>query len=103
MHATRRANRSSTLMLYTQPTNPKLGVAFSGSASLKAEDTEERVTSEAPKQPLLVLYGSNSGSSEAFAQRIFATANVNGFNAKIDTLDSCMYYILLHNFSYSIH
>ena len=33
---------------------------------------------EAPKQPLYVLYGSNTGSSEAFAQRLATDAPSHG-------------------------
>ncbi|THH28054.1 hypothetical protein EUX98_g6131 [Antrodiella citrinella] len=38
--------------------------------------------------PLHVLYGSNTGSSESFAQRIAGDAAHFGFNAKLGTLDS---------------
>ena len=38
--------------------------------------------------PLHVLYGSNTGSSEAFAQRIVSAAAGKGFNASISTLDA---------------
>lgn len=37
--------------------------------------------------PLLVLYGSNSGSAEAFAQRIAADAGSHGYAAEIGVLD----------------
>lgn len=37
--------------------------------------------------PLLVLFGSNSGSSEAFAQRIASDAKAQGYDATIGTLD----------------
>ncbi|KAK0486339.1 fatty acid hydroxylase [Armillaria novae-zelandiae] len=40
------------------------------------------------KSPLYVLYGSNTGTSEAFAQRIASEAATYGFAAKIGTLDS---------------
>ncbi|OCB91808.1 cytochrome P450 oxidoreductase OrdA-like protein [Sanghuangporus baumii] len=39
-------------------------------------------------QPLLVLYGSNTGTSQAFAQRIASDAYQHGFKAQINTLDS---------------
>ncbi|KAG9052740.1 hypothetical protein FS842_009326 [Serendipita sp. 407] len=35
-----------------------------------------------------VLYGSNTGSSEAFAQRIASSAPLKGFTARVSTLDS---------------
>lgn len=39
--------------------------------------------------PITVLYGSNSGTCEAFAQRLAADAAAHGFQAsKVDTLDS---------------
>jgi cytochrome P450/NADPH-cytochrome P450 reductase len=44
--------------------------------------------SSGPHTPLLVLFGSNSGSSEAFAQRIASDAKAQGYTAQIATLDS---------------
>ncbi|KAF5368048.1 hypothetical protein D9758_004509 [Tetrapyrgos nigripes] len=38
--------------------------------------------------PMYVLYGSNTGTSEAFAQRIASAAATYGFAAKLGTLDS---------------
>lgn len=38
--------------------------------------------------PLLVLYGSNSGSSENFAQRIASDASSSGFETTITYLDN---------------
>jgi cytochrome P450/NADPH-cytochrome P450 reductase len=40
------------------------------------------------RQKIQVLYGSNMGSSEAFAQRIVSAASTKGFNASITTLDA---------------
>lgn len=40
------------------------------------------------KQKLYVLYGSNTGTSEAFAQRIASEAPAHGFRATLGTLDS---------------
>jgi cytochrome P450/NADPH-cytochrome P450 reductase len=37
--------------------------------------------------PLLVLYGSNSGSAEGFARRIASDARGQGFAAELDTMD----------------
>ena len=37
--------------------------------------------------PLLVLYGSNFGSSEAFARRIAAEAGVHGYDARVGPMD----------------
>lgn len=41
-----------------------------------------------PKQRLYVLYGSNTGTSESFAQRIASEAPAYGFRATLGTLDS---------------
>lgn len=38
--------------------------------------------------PLLVLFGSNTGSSEAFAQRIGSDAAAHGFDARVAPMDS---------------
>jgi cytochrome P450/NADPH-cytochrome P450 reductase len=38
--------------------------------------------------PVRVLYGSNAGTSEAFAQRIAGDARARGYSATVDTLDS---------------
>ena len=46
-----------------------------------------RVTHESPSTPLLVLYGSNSGSSESFAQRIAREGKDQGFVTRVDALD----------------
>lgn len=37
--------------------------------------------------PLLIIYGSNSGSAEAFAQKIVSDAKNNGYSADIGTMD----------------
>jgi cytochrome P450/NADPH-cytochrome P450 reductase len=42
----------------------------------------------ASSHPLYVLYGSNSGTSEGFAQRVASDAPVHGFRPSIGTLDS---------------
>ncbi|KAF7794903.1 hypothetical protein EIP86_006046 [Pleurotus ostreatoroseus] len=43
-----------------------------------------------PKQSMYVLYGSNTGTSESFAQRITNAASSYGFRANIGTLDSAV-------------
>lgn len=68
------------------------------SGSLKAQksdvtavnqSTSTNVDSKKPGKPLTILYGSNSGTCEAFAQTLSADARSHGFTAsKIDTLDS---------------
>jgi len=40
------------------------------------------------KTPLYILYGSNSGTCETFAQRIASDAPAHGFRPSIGTLDS---------------
>ncbi|PSR72168.1 hypothetical protein PHLCEN_2v11960 [Hermanssonia centrifuga] len=47
----------------------------------------------ASKKPIYVLYGSNTGSSEAFAQRIAAGAASHGFRGTIGTMDSAMEHV----------
>ncbi|THH27701.1 hypothetical protein EUX98_g6479 [Antrodiella citrinella] len=44
-------------------------------------------------QPLYVLYGSNTGSSEAFAQRIATEAANHGFRPTLGTLDSAIEHV----------
>jgi len=44
----------------------------------------------ASNQPLYVLYGSNSGTSEGFAQRVASDAPAHGFRPSIGTLDSAV-------------
>lgn len=39
-------------------------------------------------KPMTVLYGSNTGTCQAFAQRIASDAPAHGFTANVDTLDS---------------
>jgi cytochrome P450 / NADPH-cytochrome P450 reductase len=63
------------------------------SARLTTVARPQRSASAAPVQtsgtltPLLVLFGSNSGSSEAFAQRIASDAKAQGYNATLGSLD----------------
>ncbi|KAI5117203.1 hypothetical protein M0805_005173 [Coniferiporia weirii] len=57
------------------------GVASSG----KSTDADADVKSG---HPLYVLYGSNTGTSEAFAQRIASDAHQHGFTSHLSTLDS---------------
>ncbi|KAJ7636254.1 bifunctional P-450/NADPH-P450 reductase [Roridomyces roridus] len=57
-----------------------------------AEDSSQ-VTSTPQQQkgkPLYVFYGSNTGTSEAFAQRVANAAPSHGFSASIGTLDSAV-------------
>ncbi|KAK5112785.1 hypothetical protein LTR85_011119 [Meristemomyces frigidus] len=64
------------------------------SGSIRAEAPSKQAESDADQAgadaiPLTVLYGSNSGTCEAFAQTVAADAAAHGFKAsKVDTLDS---------------
>ncbi|KAI0075367.1 bifunctional P-450/NADPH-P450 reductase [Panus rudis PR-1116 ss-1] len=60
--------------------------ANDGKGSVNQGDASQNGAS--PGQPLYVLYGSNAGSSESFAQRIAAESAAHGFRASIGTLDS---------------
>lgn len=75
--------RNRKARLYTTPSNAKL---LRGTAG-------QRPSIPAPAdvaggQPLYVLYGSNSGTSEGFAQRVASDAPTHGFRPSIGTLDS---------------
>jgi cytochrome P450/NADPH-cytochrome P450 reductase len=42
------------------------------------------------KKPMIILYGSNSGTCEALAQSLARVAGARGFKAQVDTLDSAI-------------
>lgn len=75
--------RNRSARLYTTPSSAKLPVQINSAAP---------VTSVSPdmsgKTPLYILYGSNSGTCESFAQRIASDAPAHGFRPSIGTLDS---------------
>ncbi|GJE90389.1 bifunctional P-450/NADPH-P450 reductase [Phanerochaete sordida] len=77
IHALPRADRKGALPLFSTPAVPRAADA----AAQPAPDA-------ASLKPLYVLYGSNTGTSEAFAQRIASAAASHGFRASIATLDS---------------
>ncbi|EMD34546.1 hypothetical protein CERSUDRAFT_116692 [Gelatoporia subvermispora B] len=54
----------------------------------KRDHAPAPVATDGLKQAMYVLYGSNTGSSEAFAQRVATDAAGHGFRATIGTLDS---------------
>jgi cytochrome P450/NADPH-cytochrome P450 reductase len=62
------------------------------SSSIKQTTVSEMSSSESAPvvgaQPIYVLYGSNTGTSESFAQRIANDAPTHGFRATLGTLDS---------------
>ena len=90
---------SETLTL--KPHGFQIRVKRRGSSSFKARSAAvpqaaaapARAAALAPRKagevatPLLVLYGSNTGSSEAFAQRIASDAATQGYAAQAATLD----------------
>ncbi|KAM5540781.1 hypothetical protein V8D89_005425 [Ganoderma adspersum] len=54
-----------------------------------AQGPTTTVTADASKlQQMYILYGSNTGNSESFAQRLASDASAHGFRASIGTLDS---------------
>jgi cytochrome P450/NADPH-cytochrome P450 reductase len=56
--------------------------------SVSAPATPMAEAAPAHRTPLLVLYGSNSGASEAFARRIASDGTARGFSVQVATLDS---------------
>ena len=75
--------RNRKARLYTTPSGAKLlrGNAKQGPNLASSTDL-------AGSQPLYVLYGSNSGTAEGFAQRVASDAPTHGFRPSIGTLDS---------------
>jgi cytochrome P450/NADPH-cytochrome P450 reductase len=75
--------RNRKARLYTTPSGAKL---LRGTA--KQKQSFAASTDVASSQPLYVLYGSNSGTAEGFAQRVASDAPAYGFRPSIGTLDS---------------
>lgn len=75
--------RNRKMRLYTTPSSAKLlrGTPTQKPSSVVSADSSGN-------QPLYVLYGSNSGTSEGFAQRVASDAPTHGFRPSIGTLDS---------------
>ena len=65
----------------------KTTVKKNGAFAQPVATQKQQNNQNAPKQSLLVLYGSNSGSSESFAQKIAGDATAYGFQAEIGTLN----------------
>ncbi|KAB5589306.1 Cytochrome P450 family protein [Ceratobasidium theobromae] len=64
-------------------------IAAPAAPHVEAEKVKHTATNGTEQEiPLYVLYGSNSGSCQGFAQTIASKAAGKGFHAKIDTLDS---------------
>lgn len=53
-----------------------------------AGDAAKPTATGKPGKPMTVLYGSNTGTCQAFAQRVASDAPAHGFSATVDTLDS---------------
>ncbi|KAJ7808342.1 hypothetical protein B0H14DRAFT_2870527 [Mycena olivaceomarginata] len=64
--------------------------ALMASRSDAPEQTSQSSVDAGIGMPLYVLYGSNTGTSEAFAQRIANEASSYGFTPSIGTLDSAL-------------
>lgn len=75
--------RKRSLRLYTTPSSAKFPNHTNGTTS--APSTPLDLTG---KTPLYILYGSNSGTCESFAQRVASDAPGHGFRPSIGTLDS---------------
>ena len=75
--------RNRKARLYTTLSSTKLlhGIAKQKPAFAVSADI-------AGNLPLYVMYGSNSGTSERFAQRVASDAPTHGFRPSIGTLDS---------------
>ncbi|KAJ7105601.1 fatty acid hydroxylase [Mycena epipterygia] len=81
IHAQRRTDNA---VFYATPSS-----ALKSSNAQNKPSAPPTITSSAFK-PLYVLYGSNTGTSEAFAQRIANEAPSYGFRSSIGTLDSAV-------------
>ncbi|THU85308.1 fatty acid hydroxylase [Dendrothele bispora CBS 962.96] len=73
--------------LYASPSSNLLQAQNQNKTNVAATSAAASSTGGS-KVPLYVLYGSNTGSSESFAQRISNNAVSHGFSAKLGTLDS---------------
>lgn len=54
---------------------------------------DQHIASASPggkKEPMTVLYGSNSGTCEALARSLARTAGSRGYKVKVDTLDAAV-------------
>ena len=71
----------------TSSFKPRGVLAPATTSAAKPADAPARVAPSGPTTPLLVLYGSNTGSCEAFAERIANEAAAQGYEAQMATLD----------------
>lgn len=86
-----RAKRRSDVRLAPRGAGDVLGIEQRSAKGLSASRlqgaTKSQVSTASGGVPLLLLYGSESGSSEAFTQRIASDALAQGYTARISTLD----------------
>ncbi|KAJ7075592.1 fatty acid hydroxylase [Mycena belliarum] len=88
IHAARRVKGAGGggAHLYATPSS----VLMAGRDEAGSGNVNEALPSAGTGVPLYVLYGSNTGTSESFAQRIASQAPEHGFRASIGTLDSAL-------------
>ena len=72
IHAIPRKDKPRIIAAPSTVISQAMGIPSGGGSPLASRNTEK------PGQPLYVLYGSNTGSSEAFAQRIASDAASHG-------------------------
>lgn len=58
------------------------------SASSKSQAADSQLTGDAAGSPMVILYGSNTGTCQAFAARLASEAAARGFSATIRDMDS---------------
>ncbi|KAJ7692444.1 cytochrome P450 [Mycena rosella] len=82
------------LQIHARPRTAKPVFYATPSANLKSANTPaepaKSPVAAGNLKPLYVLYGSNTGTSEVFAQRIASKASSYGFRGSIGTLDSAV-------------
>ncbi|KAJ7501738.1 fatty acid hydroxylase [Mycena galericulata] len=82
------------LHIHARPRTGKTVFYAAPASTLRGEEAQgapvQAVVESTSGKPLYVLYGSNTGTSEAFAQRIANEAPAYGFHASIGTLDSAV-------------
>ncbi|KAI0085847.1 cytochrome P450 [Irpex rosettiformis] len=79
--------------IHAIPRKDKAAVVATPSSTLLRDRSNQvsrpiSIADSETRKPLYVLYGSNTGNSEAFAQRITSEAGAHGFRASIGALDS---------------
>ena len=78
--------RNRSARLYATPSSARLPTQISRAATTPTSTSVSQDMSG--KTPLYILYGSNSGTCETFAQRVASDAPAHGFRPLIGTLDS---------------